>query len=82
MDSSNVASRELWDRVAESWCRLAHPQPMWPIHGHYLCPKCLRRHAVAWDNNNVLEPEPAMAARQASPRAPLFGGGRVAAAGL
>ena len=31
------------------WCRLAHPTPMWPHHGHYRCPKCSRLFSVPWE---------------------------------
>jgi len=31
------------------WCDLMHDAPMWPIHGRYICSRCLRQHPVAWD---------------------------------
>ncbi len=80
MESSNVTLNGLWNRAAESWCRFAHPEPMWPIHGHYQCPKCLRLHRVRWDNPNIVESRSGVpaAVRQASARAPLFDGAGVA----
>lgn len=33
------------------WCRLMHPAPMWPRHGHYQCPKCQRVYQVPWYPN-------------------------------
>lgn len=44
----HVAS--LYSGVAEAWCQLTHPEPMWPIHGHYICPKCLRTYPVRWES--------------------------------
>jgi hypothetical protein len=35
--------------MATTWCRLIHPIPMWPIHGRYLCPSCLREYTVYWE---------------------------------
>ena len=26
-----------------------HPAPMWPVKGHYTCPKCLRSYRVPWE---------------------------------
>ena len=42
-------TRRLWSRLADLWCTLMHPAPMWPSHGHYRCPRCLRQHAVPWE---------------------------------
>lgn len=25
---------------------------MWPMHGVYICPRCLRKHQVAWDESS------------------------------
>jgi hypothetical protein len=41
--------KELWTRAVGIWCQVAHPAPMWPVNGHYRCPKCLRSYAVAWE---------------------------------
>jgi hypothetical protein len=27
-----------------------HSQAMWPIHGKYTCPDCLREYPVAWED--------------------------------
>jgi hypothetical protein len=40
--------RALWNRFAVGWCRTFHPEPAWPIHGHYHCPACLRLYPVPW----------------------------------
>jgi hypothetical protein len=34
---------------ARLWCRAMHPDPMWPIHGCYRCPSCLRTYPVPWE---------------------------------
>ena len=34
------------------WCRWFHGRPFWPIHGRYICPRCLRVHLVDWAVNN------------------------------
>ena len=26
-----------------------HTQVMWPIHGRYICPQCLREYPLAWE---------------------------------
>ena len=36
--------RALWDRVTFEWCRTFHPEPYWPLHGHYRC----RVYPVPW----------------------------------
>jgi hypothetical protein len=36
------------DRLERGWCRTFHPDPMWPIHGHYACPACGRVYPVPW----------------------------------
>jgi hypothetical protein len=32
------------------WCKSMHPAPMWPAHGHYRCPTCLRSYPVPWEH--------------------------------
>jgi transposase-like protein len=36
--------------IRNHWCYLMHPDPMWPIHGRYVCPKCQRSYPVPWEN--------------------------------
>ena len=31
------------------WCANMHTQAMWPMHGKYVCSRCLCEHAVAWE---------------------------------
>jgi hypothetical protein len=40
--------RALWNRVAIEWCRTFHPEPYWPVRGHYRCRVCLRSYGVPW----------------------------------
>lgn len=41
--------KTLWSSIAALWCRLTHPAPMWPVHGHYRCPACWRQYPVPWE---------------------------------
>jgi hypothetical protein len=41
------------ERIQRLWCRTAHTQRMWPIHGRYICAQCLRQHPVAWDRRGA-----------------------------
>jgi len=45
--------KTFWSSVADLWCHLIHPDPMWPVHGFYRCPACHRQYAVAWEVNPV-----------------------------
>jgi len=36
--------------VGSSWCQLMHPDPMWPVNGHYQCRVCLRKFPVSWEH--------------------------------
>jgi hypothetical protein len=44
--------KALWPRIACAWCRAFHPEPMWPMHGHYQCPACGRVYPVPWEIAN------------------------------
>jgi hypothetical protein len=37
------------DRLSNLWCVFMHDAPSWPIHGHYTCKVCGRRHSVGWE---------------------------------
>ncbi len=39
----------MWNRISELWCRTMHNQAMWPIHGKYICPQCLREYPTHWE---------------------------------
>ncbi len=41
--------RLAWTWVNKTWCSVAHPSPLWPIHGQYQCPKCFRVYQVEWE---------------------------------
>ena len=51
------------ERIANLWCRVAHTKAMWPMHGKYICPQCLRQHPVFWDG--IDEPAPVAAVNTA-----------------
>ena len=38
-----------------------HSKTMWPMHGKYICPDCLREYPVLWEENST--PAPAKRAR-------------------
>jgi hypothetical protein len=31
------------------WCRRVHRRTMWPIHGKYICTRCLQEYPVFWE---------------------------------
>jgi hypothetical protein len=35
--------------ISDLWCKKFHTQAMWPIHGKYVCSRCLREYPVAWE---------------------------------
>lgn len=35
--------------MSELWCKKMHSRAMWPIHGRYICPDCLRTYPVVWE---------------------------------
>lgn len=40
----------MFQRIGKFWCKTMHKQALWPIHGRYLCTRCLREHKVEWEN--------------------------------
>jgi hypothetical protein len=36
--------------IKRFWCRKVHRRPMWPIHGKYICPRCLQEYPVYWED--------------------------------
>ena len=44
------ASSSPVDKLGKIWCTLMHDSPGWPIHGHYTCLACGRRHLVRWEH--------------------------------
>src|SRR5580698_7020546 len=60
--ASTRGDLRMMQRLSLAWCRTVHRGAMWPIHGFYICPRCLRKHAVVWDESNEplrTAPEPA-----------------------
>lgn len=45
------------DGVAAKWCRVMHPDPMWPVNGMYQCPRCLRKFPVPWEQKPAVTPK-------------------------
>ncbi len=39
----------MWNTIGQLWCKRMHTRAMWPIHGRYICPQCLREHTLAWE---------------------------------
>lgn len=39
--------------LSAKWCRVMHPDPMWPVNGTYQCPRCLRKYPVPWEQKPV-----------------------------
>jgi hypothetical protein len=37
------------DWIRTTWCKSMHNQAMWPIHGKYICPRCLAEYPVEWE---------------------------------
>ncbi len=46
--------KTFWSYIAELWCKLMHPDPMWPAHGRYRCPACWREYPVQWEESDGL----------------------------
>ena len=59
-----------WSRIAEFWCTLMHPEPMWPHRGYYRCRVCLREYRVPWEcvEPGRRSPGQAIAAKQLASR--------------
>ena len=38
--------------IAKRWCRVMHPDPMWPVRGMYRCPRCQRTFPVPWEEKH------------------------------
>jgi hypothetical protein len=41
--------------ISELWCKRMHSGAMWPIHGKYICPDCLREYPVVWERSAKAE---------------------------
>ncbi len=49
----------LLSQIGRTWCRAMHRKPLWPMHGEYECPVCMRRYPVPWaDSVSSQSPRP------------------------
>ena len=56
--------------IGASWCKLMHPEPMWPVRGEYQCRVCQRKFRVAWEEPaQVKTPAPAQQPERIAPAA-------------
>jgi len=39
--------------IVNTWCKRVHRRAMWPIHGKYICSKCLREYPVSWETRRL-----------------------------
>ena len=39
----------MWNQITHVWCKTMHARAMWPIHGKYICQKCLQEYPIAWE---------------------------------
>jgi hypothetical protein len=44
----NTILAEALSHARRLWCRMAHEQFSWPIHGRYRCLVCHREYDVPW----------------------------------
>src|ERR1017187_8977697 len=49
---ADVTAREVrtmknW--IRSTWCKSMHNEAMWPMHGKYICPRCLLEYPVPWE---------------------------------
>ncbi len=35
--------------IRSAWCKSMHKETMWPMHGKYICPRCLLEYPVPWE---------------------------------
>ena len=51
-----------------NWCKSMHNEAMWPMHGKYICPRCLLEYPVPWEAP-LIAPEYAGATLRSIPKA-------------
>jgi len=44
---------KFWNDLQIGWCSMMHPDPTWPINGHYRCARCDRRYPVPWESSGL-----------------------------
>src|SRR5262249_41016723 len=59
--------RMVFTWIKRVWCKMVHRRAMWPIHGKYVCPKCLQEYPVYWGDDGLRQPTPASAPPAAPP---------------
>ncbi len=64
--------------IRSQWCNSMHNQAMWPIHGKYICPRCLLEHPVEWERPATQAEYSDPALRHAVPEAPYAAEHRLA----
>ena len=47
-ETQEIDFSERMNWLGDLWCEVMHSSTMWPIHGHYECAICGRRHPVPW----------------------------------
>lgn len=48
----------MFERLGQWWCKKMHRRAMWPIHGRYVCKKCLREYPITWVSTTQSEESP------------------------
>jgi hypothetical protein len=56
----------MWERFLAAWCRKMHNEAMWPMHGKYVCRRCLREHQLGWEDVQELSAQPVRAGHTAA----------------
>jgi hypothetical protein len=49
--------------ISVLWCKKMHTKAMWPIHGRYICPQCLRTYPVVWEEPAIARTGPINSAK-------------------
>src|SRR5262245_37589143 len=62
----------MMNRSAKLWCKAMHPRPMWPIHGRYICPQCMREFGVPWESQSGGRAGAAAVSDPATPKPPVW----------
>ena len=56
--------------IRSTWCKKVHTDPMWPMHGRYICRRCLREYPVSWEGPATTAEFPDAAVRRSSESSP------------
>jgi hypothetical protein len=52
--------------IRSNWCKNMHTEAMWPMHGKYICRKCLQEFPVAWEGRPTADDYSAVALHHAA----------------